>query len=93
MRSSVVIPLKDRHCEVIAFPASRRLGKIRRTAEVLSTRHGRGADRYWKQVIDLMRGQMAAAGLPADVIDRELKAFADQVFARIGDQPNDGSVA
>lgn len=93
MRSSVVIPFQDQLCEVIAFPASRRLGKIRRTAEVLSRRHGRGADRYWRQVIDLMRGQMALAGLPADVIDRELRAFADQVFARIGNQPSDGSAA
>ena len=86
-------PVRDHRCEVIAFPARRRLGKIRRTAEVLSTRNGRGADRYWKQVIDLMRAQMTMCGLPSDVVERGLRAFADEVFARIGNQPNDGSVA
>ena len=36
---------------------------------------------------------MTMCGLPSDVVERELRAFADEVFARIGNQPNDGSVA
>lgn len=70
-------------CVVLPFPTSRRAGKIRRTVEVLSSRHGKGADQYWNQVIAGMRSQMIAAGLPDETIDRELRDFATAVFGRI----------
>lgn len=64
---------------VIAFPADRRIGKIRRVVEVLSGRSGKGFDRYWSDTVTTMRAQMETAGLlPAD-IDRELEAFATSV--------------
>ncbi|MGI6854372.1 DUF6074 family protein [Mesorhizobium sp. 1B3] len=70
-------------CVVIPFPAAKRVGKIRRTAEVLAEKTGRGADHYWKQVLAGMRSQMVAASLAEEVIEAELRAFADQVFGRI----------
>lgn len=70
-------------CEIIPFPTSRRVGKIRRTAQVLSEKNGKGADHYWRQVIDGMRSQMRAAGLPDEVIERELEDFASHVFSTV----------
>ncbi|MBZ9926807.1 DUF6074 family protein [Mesorhizobium sp. BR1-1-4] len=81
-------------CEVVPFPANRRTGKIRRTAEILGDRHGKGADRYWQQVIGGMRSQMEKAGLQSRVIETELQGFADAVFARMsGSRPYDGDAA
>jgi Family of unknown function (DUF6074) len=65
--------------QVVVFPANRRTGKIRRTAEVLSQRHGRAADRYWRQIIDGMASQMARAGFGDEVIRSEIRAFSDAV--------------
>ncbi|CAI2932465.1 protein of unknown function [Aminobacter niigataensis] len=70
-------------CEVIPFPTSRRVGKIRRTAQVLSEKTGKGADHYWRQVIEGMRSQMRAAALSDEVIDRELEDFASHVFSTV----------
>ncbi|WP_353642947.1 DUF6074 family protein [Mesorhizobium sp. WSM2239] len=67
-------------CVVIPFPTVKRIGKIRRTVEVLSGRNGKSADQYWHQIISGMRSQMIAAGLPDDVIEAELRSFADAVF-------------
>ena len=66
-------------CTIIAFPTERRVGKIRRTADVLNRRHGRGAEFYWHQVVDGMVSQMERAGLDRAVIDHEIRAFHDAV--------------
>jgi hypothetical protein len=70
-------------CTIIPFPAARRAGKIRHTAELLAERSGKGAEHYWQQVIGGMRSQMTTAQLDAEVIDAELRAFADEVSAEI----------
>ncbi|RUX97251.1 DUF6074 family protein [Mesorhizobium sp. M7D.F.Ca.US.004.01.2.1] len=87
MRSLSAQPITDASCDILPFPTNRRVGKIRRTVEVLSDRSGKGADQYWKQVIAGMRTQMVSAGLADDVIERELRAFADEVFGRISHCP------
>ncbi|WP_185928131.1 DUF6074 family protein [Mesorhizobium sp. M6A.T.Ce.TU.016.01.1.1] len=38
-------------CLVIAFPMAKRVGKVRRVAEVLSVKRGAAATNYWKQVV------------------------------------------
>ncbi|WP_287229761.1 DUF6074 family protein [Mesorhizobium sp.] len=43
--------IDDAVCTVLPFPTVRRVGKIRRTVEVLSDRTGKGGNQYWKQVI------------------------------------------
>lgn len=70
-------------CKVIPFPANRRVGKIKRTIEVLVSKTDRDADRYFRQIVAGMRSQMAAAGLPEDVIDAEVDAFRRAVFAKL----------
>ncbi|WP_353806194.1 DUF6074 family protein [Mesorhizobium sp.] len=56
------------------FPTVRRVGKIRRTVEVLSDRTGKGGNQYWKQVIAGMRTQMVSAGLFHECNSRHWKA-------------------
>lgn len=68
---------------IIPFPTVRRVGKIRRTVEVLTGKSGKDADRYWHQVIGGMRSQMKASGLPEDTVEQELYAFAAAVFGRV----------
>lgn len=70
-------------CTIIPFPAARRIGKIRHTAELLAERSGKGAEHYWQQVIGGMRSQTTTAHLEPEVIDAELRAFTDQVFGAI----------
>jgi hypothetical protein len=70
-------------CAIIPFPAAKRVGKIRHTAELLAERSGKGAEHYWQQVIGGMRSQMTTAQLEPEVIDAELRVFADEVSAEI----------
>ncbi len=71
--------MRSEVCTVIPFPTKQRIGKIRRAAEVLADRHGKGADQYWRQVAGGMRSQMVAAGIPHEVIEFELRSFFDAV--------------
>jgi hypothetical protein len=64
---------------VIAFPTDRRIGKIRRVVDVLSGRSGKGAEVYWTKTIADMARQMAAAGVGAAEVDREIQSFTDSV--------------
>lgn len=66
-------------CKVIPFPAKKRVGKIRRTAEVLSGRSGKDAERYWQQVAGGMESQMRTAGIDECTIQSEISAFRDAV--------------
>lgn len=66
-------------CTVIPFPTKQRIGKIRRAAEVLADRHGKGAEQYWRQVAGGMRSQMVAAGISPEMIDAQLRDFFDAV--------------
>ncbi|TIT64344.1 MAG: hypothetical protein E5W90_22860 [Mesorhizobium sp.] len=64
---------------VICFPMRRRLGKIRRTAELLSARRGRSADHYWRQTVAGIVGQLTRVGLTEVAIRQEVQAFSDAV--------------
>ena len=75
--------MREDSCQIIPFPTSKRVGKIRRTAAVLAERHGKSADQYWRQVSSGMRSQMVAANIPTVSIDEELRAFFDAVQAEM----------
>lgn len=71
---------------VIPFPAVHREGRIRYVAGILRRKHGRDAERYWHQVVLVMRRQMIAAQIDHDVIECEVRDFAEAVFARLPSQ-------
>lgn len=80
-RSLCLVPAKQpSRCDVVPFPAARRVGKVRRTVEVLLSKSGKGADHYWRQIVEGMKTQMTAAGIAQEQVDRELSAFAATVF-------------
>lgn len=79
---------------IIPFPASKRTGKIERTATILATKKGKGADAYWKQVLGGLERQMKTAGISQDIIEHELKAFTAEVFSQLrgrGERPGGGA--
>jgi hypothetical protein len=64
--------------KVIPFPCSRRVGKIRRVAEVLSRKSDcpKDASIYWKRMLNDLERQMARAGIGPDQIEAELQEFS-----------------
>lgn len=89
-----VVPWQPTMCHIVPFPAKKRVGKIRRTAEILGGRQGKGADHYWQQVVTGLRSQMKKSGLAPAIIESELRGFADAVFAKLSSsRPNDGDAA
>lgn len=74
--------------QVIPFPTSYREGRIRQVSAALRRKHGREADRYWRQTVLVMRAQMQKAQIDPSIIESELDAFAREVFARIPQRAN-----
>jgi hypothetical protein len=68
---------------VIAFPAAKRIGKIRRAASVLASKHGAAAETYWKQTITTLGNQLRRAGLDEAVVHAQVRAFHDAVQAEL----------
>jgi len=64
---------------IIVFPLERRVGKVRRTAQLLSERHGDEAALYWKQVVSSTRRSLERVGLPDVDIEAEILTFRDAV--------------
>lgn len=62
-------------CTVLVFPLSRRVGKIRRTAEVLASKSDKSALQYRATVLEAMHSQMAKAQLSQKTIAFEIAAF------------------
>lgn len=79
--------------QVIPFPTAFRKGRIRHVASILRRKHGLDADRYWRQQVMVMRRQMMQAGIDGDVIDRELRVFADAVFCCVPAGGHGGNAA
>lgn len=68
---------------LIPFPADRLEGRVRHVAGVLRGKHGREADRYWRQTALAMRAAYERSGIDPSLIDIEIRSFAREVFARI----------
>ena len=75
------LPLFDwqPQCDVLLFPLHRRVGKVRRTAQLLTSKRGDAATLYWRQVISSIRRQLSRTGTPAAVIEAEIRSFFDAV--------------
>ena len=48
--------------KTIAFPLAKRVGKVRRCAEVLDGKHGRDADAYWSRIVRDLACHLEAIG-------------------------------
>lgn len=78
-RNEFDLPLFEwnRFPKVIPFPCARRVGKIRRVAEVLSQKSNSPKDVsiYWKRILIDLERQMARAGVDPEQIEIELQEF------------------
>lgn len=66
-------------CEFKIFPLARRVGKVRRVAEVYGRKTGKEAAGYWRQQIGQMAESLGALGVPEIEIERQLTAFREAV--------------
>ncbi|WP_352879726.1 DUF6074 family protein [Mesorhizobium sp. M1396] len=82
-------------CVVICFPMRCRVGKIRKTAKILAGLKGRGADRYWRQTVAGIVGQLGKAGFSEAEIRGNIETFSDAVQHHLQRAPHriDGDAA
>ncbi len=69
--------------QVLLFPLTRRVGKVRQTAGKLLHKHGDDADLYWKQVLAANRKHLERVGLLPHEVDEQLRAFFDAVQGEV----------
>ena len=69
--------------KIIPFPTAKRIGKIRRAVEMLSTKHGGAAETYWRQTITALANQLHRAGFDEETIGAQVRAFHDAVQAEL----------
>ncbi len=69
--------------KVLLFPLINRIGKVRKTAALLSSKRGEEAVLYWKQVVAANRKHMSRVGLADETIEAELRRFHDAVQAEM----------
>lgn len=77
--------------KVIVFPLIKRVGKIRKTAAILSRKQGDDAASYWKQVTTANRKHLVRVGLDEADVESELRAFHDAVQSEMVRQHYAGS--
>jgi len=70
-------------CEFKVFPLARRVGKVRRVAEVYGRKTGNDATGYWRQQTGQMAESLQDLGVPAEEILRQLDAFKQAVRAEL----------
>ncbi|WP_164924154.1 DUF6074 family protein [Sinorhizobium fredii] len=63
-------------CELVPFPLSKRIGKIRGVAaKLLDRKSERHAEYYQQQVTEALVGQLRKIGLPQRLQDKEIREF------------------
>jgi hypothetical protein len=82
-RSDPPLKLVLPSCEVLLFPVTKRVGKIRHTAQLLAGKHGEDADLYWKQVTASMRRSLDRIGMQPNTVQEELRGFHFAVQAEM----------
>lgn len=68
---------------IIAFPASKRVGKWRRVAENMDGATEKARSAQLKRALDDMEKQMKRASLPSAIIQAEQEAFERAVLAEL----------
>ena len=71
---------------IVPFPTKHRHGRIRHVAGILQRKRGADFDRYWRQTVLVMRRQMVLARVDDEIIEQQIRDFADAVFAKLPDR-------
>lgn len=70
-------------CKIIAFPLNKRVGKIRRVAEVWSRKRGGDQKSYWGTQLNTLGRTLERIGYSEEQINAELDLFRDAVSSQI----------
>lgn len=70
-------------CRLIVFPITKRVGKIRRCAEVLESKHGKDAESYWRQQVRVVADHLERMGCSRAEITRQVDEFQSAVQAEM----------
>ncbi|MDG3577148.1 DUF6074 family protein [Rhizobium sp. YJ-22] len=80
-------------CQMIPFPLNRRVGKVRRVAEVLMRRAGKEQQAYWKTELNRLCAGLADLGFAEPEIHSQLRSFRAAVEFEIRRQSISASPA
>jgi hypothetical protein len=69
--------------KVVPFPAARRVGFVRRMAELLASYHPDAAERTLSARLHATRSAMLRRGLPSEVVEREIRSLELAIRARM----------
>ena len=65
---------------ILLFPQARRIGKIKRVAEVLSSKETVNAQNsYWKRIMNELDHKLSNLGLSREEVFREANSFSKEV--------------
>lgn len=85
----------DHACQIIAFPADKRVGKARHVAKLFASKGEKTAQSYWRTTTNRLYDQLIRQGVDASeaerqitlfrlAVERELVALSDQVDSEAG---------
>lgn len=67
-------------CQIIPFPLARRVGKVRRCAEVLQGAANQASrDAYWRKTVHQLGDKLELMGFPTDQIQHQINQFRQAV--------------
>lgn len=70
-------------CQFIAFPLKRRIGRIRRVAEVYDRKTERDREGYWRTTVNNLVTHLERLGYSDEQVTKEIEAFRDAVSAEL----------
>lgn len=72
--------MKNTEKSILLFPQARRIGKIKRVAEVLSSKGTLNAQKsYWKRIMNELDHKLSNLGLSREEVFREAHSFSKEV--------------
>lgn len=72
--------------KIIPFPVDRNILFIRETARILNIKQGEAADRFWQMTCRRLYARLQVQGLGHEIIQAEVNAFAQAVYAEVARQ-------
>jgi hypothetical protein len=70
-------------CQVIAFPAARRVGHVNKLARLMASYSERGGERMLNMQLARQYRAMVRRNIPSEIIERELRSLELAIRARL----------
>ena len=69
--------------EIVPFPAARRVGFVRKMVRLMVSYRPEGAERALQLRLEATRDAMLRRGLPADVVEREIRSLESAIRTKL----------